>query len=258
MCQVKVKYYVSHCGMSSHSSVILVDGFSEYLQVGRDECNDFHMHRTFHRAGRTMVLQPNTTQAFRVILAGTLATTGDCTAGSFTLRNVEYNNVVAIGTYAVTLREVTIIFDRTNGKGANRFTNCDLKAGTCISEEFRVNYEGNTASCEYTLLKEMSATTMKGYLYTHSDDSMKLMPPEVLTSKNLTKTKDSTPFDSLPVVVMSEEDGVVLVRKGTIQRCQETLYETNHETIFLTKKRLHGTSEVPLLDRSLSTYFNAK
>ena len=51
LCQVKVKYFVTHCGMSSHSSVILIDGFPEYMSVGRDECNDFHVHRTFNRAG---------------------------------------------------------------------------------------------------------------------------------------------------------------------------------------------------------------
>ena len=78
-----------------------------------------------------------------------------------------------------------------------------------------------------------------------------------VTTNVTTLTLDAAQKQNLPVVVLAEKEGVVLVRKEKIYDCEETLYRTNHPTIYLSKKKLQRTLTSNNL-ATLATYFNDK
>ena len=128
------------------------------------------------------------------------------------------------------------MFDRKTQMGDSRFSHCRLRDGTCVAEQQRIIYRTPPPKCGYTLLKTIEATTMYGYMYQEKVESKMYVPG--VTTNVTTLTLDAAKKQNLPVVILAEKEGVVLIRKEKIYDCEENLYRTNHPTIYLSKKKL--------------------
>jgi len=168
--------------------------------------------------------------------------------------------VFAITSYAVTLTERELLFDRRHGASMARYPQCRLSKGTCTTSDARLTYDLPPHDCPYTFLREIKSRSLYGYNL-EQKEPLQVKPPMILRNMSYfvkSRSNESLVFRGLPVVVIDEGTGIVLLRKKRILACSEPVYQTNYPNLFLSKFRLRNLAVSVPEGVDLSRYFNMK
>lgn len=133
-CKVEIRRIISHCGMSSHNSIVK-DGLSEYMYpMTRKQCETAHKEH-FVKIGKFKVdgLSVNNVTTKSIKFAGTIENNGYCDGVYYSDLFGSWDNVIVTGTVKVTLTKESV----TTKVGSNKIilpsdTECKLSEGNCI------------------------------------------------------------------------------------------------------------------------------
>ncbi|HSL85934.1 MAG TPA: hypothetical protein VK861_03280, partial [Bacteroidales bacterium] len=255
-CKVMVAYYISHCGTASHNSLIHYDAYPSPLIPTEAECEGYHATRMMTMGDAKATLTMNATVHVREIKVGSLAADGSCTQGTFVHKDVTYSKVYVIASYAVTILETKLLFDRESGYSAARYRTCHLSTRTCAADDMRLNYRKPYELCPLMRLKRFNAEMLQGYMYEYGVRQRKILP---IRRPNVSESETQRlEISETPTVLISEEEGVVLIRKKTVIKCEQNVYLTNYPDLYVTDKPIPGASMLEPAEIDLSKYFNAK
>ena len=188
--------------------------------------------------GTTITLKVNATTHFKTFKAGSLEADGTCEKGKFIHKGKSYKGVFVIANYAVTLVETKIIFSRESGYAGGTYAGCHMQARTCESQGMRLIYRAPEEACDLMKLKSFNAELLHGYLYDMGTKFEKFVPPKETDRKFREAETERVSMIETPTVVLSQKDGIILVRKTPIIKC------TNYPNLFLSKRDISGLSRM--------------
>jgi hypothetical protein len=166
--------------------------------------------------------------------------------------------VFVIASYAVTLVETKIVFSRESGYAGGSYAGCHVRARTCESQGMRLIYKAPEESCDLMKLKSFNAELIHGYLYEMGTKFEKFVPPKETDRQFREAETERVSTIETPTVVLSKNDGIILVRKTPIIKCSTNLWTTNYPNLFLSKRDIFGLTRMKVEEIDLAQYFNAK
>ena len=86
----------------------------------------------------------------------------------------------------------------------------------------------------------------------------KFVPPKETDRRFREAETERVSTIETPTVVLSQKDGIILVRKTPIIKCSTNLWTTNYLNLFLFKRDIAGLSRKKSEEIDLAQYFNAK
>ena len=201
--------------------------------VTADQCELFHATRTMSMDGSTIMLKVNTTTQFKTFKAGSTSQDGTCEQGNFIHNGKSYKKVFVIANYAVTLVETKIVFSRESGYAGGAYAGCHVHARSCENQGMRLVYKAPEEACELMKLKSFNAELLHGYLYDMGTKFEKFVPPKETDRKFREAETERVSMIETPTVVLSQKDGIILIRKTPIIKCSTNLWTTNYPNLFL-------------------------
>ena len=133
-----------------------------------------------------------------------------------------------------------------------------MQARSCESQGMRLVYKAPEEACELMELKSFNAELLHGYLYDMGTKFEKFVPPKETDRKFREAETERVSMIETPTVVLSQKDGIILVRKTPIIKCSTNLWTTNYPNLFLSKRDISGLSRMKSEEIDLAQYFNAK
>ena len=86
----------------------------------------------------------------------------------------------------------------------------------------------------------------------------KFVPPKETDKRFHEAETERVSTIETPTVVLSQKDGIILVRKAPIIKCSTNLWTTNYPNLFLSKRDTSGLSRMKAEEIDLAHFFNVK
>ena len=103
----------------------------------------------------------------------------------------------------------------------------------------RLVYKAPEEACELMKLKSFNAELLHGYLYNMGTKFEKFVPPKETDRKFREAETERVSMIETPTVVISQKDGIILIRKAPIIKCSTNLWTTNYPNLFLSKRDMY-------------------
>ena len=122
----------------------------------------------------------------------------------------------------------------------------------------RLIYSKPEEHCALMKLRKLKAELLYGYLYNTGEKKEKFIPPPVIDRKFKEQDIQKVQMSGAPVVMVAKEEGIVLVRKHQIIKCETNVWTTEYPGVYISKKNIPGAKTINPTEIDLAKYFNAK
>ena len=241
-CQVTIHRQISHCGMSSHASMVKSGTGSYIKDITRDQCEEMHRTGTFQLNDiKFENLKSNTTIRASETLAGSVNSNGNCHGGYYKDPYGEWENVVVIADIKISLRdyEVKIHLNKEQIITSNGL-HCPLKDGKCT------DHTGGTLFWEPYPIE---SCRYDKYTVIHEGPALKMQT----VKNNLTSTIISVESKDITFAFSVTASDMV---------CGYLLSKTEHPKLFILEGQkgtfFKANSRVKTHDLDLFNYINSK
>ncbi|CAG5073496.1 Protein of unknown function [Cotesia congregata] len=137
-CKILINWNIQHCGMHSHTSLVLYGRREYYMDIDYNKCKRMHETGSVWLFDRVPFyeLKMNSTSHRLAILAGSQSMGGDCEKGTFSDEYGTWSGVVVDATFEITLTEYeTALNTKTNEVMLRSGTIYNAEKLTCVTSD---------------------------------------------------------------------------------------------------------------------------
>jgi len=126
----------------------------------------------------------------------------------------------------------------TKEKLIRKFTQLRVTQLHCL--RVKLYYRRPEETCPLMHLLKLDAKLLYGYLYNMGEKKEKFIPPTIIDRKFREGEIRKVQTTEAPVVVVAENEGIVLLRKNPLIKCETNVWSTKYPGLYLSKKVIPG------------------
>ena len=235
--------------------MVKIQTTSVNAHVSEEQCREASITRYMTVAKYiSLSVKINTTSHSNMVVVGRIDPDGSCQGGKYMYLGQMRKGMVVNREYSLTVSEYVATFDGiTEAMLTNGYTMCDIDAGGCYTGKSTLIYGQRKHTCQLVLLKSILFEEI-------------VRKQAIVFDRTTFRASNATLYDKItekqtPIVLMSkdEHDMVRLLRKNITYKCNNAVYLTNYEYLYVSKERIEeATDSLKPENIRLSNYFNNK